>query len=68
MVIKGNAGENNERPGTLELLAPTMKTVLLTINFEHLGIFGFAPEKSDANADQIRRVKVELYCEQITLQ
>ncbi|MEO5955471.1 MAG: hypothetical protein ABIR36_07255, partial [Nitrospiraceae bacterium] len=67
MVIKGNAGENNERAGTLEFLDPTMKGTLLTIYFHHLGIFGFTPEKSDANADSIRRVKIEMYCEQMTL-
>jgi hypothetical protein len=67
MVIKGNAGEDRERDGTLEFLSPNRLDVLLTVNFKHLGIFGFAPEKSEANADGIRRVKVEMYCEQITL-
>jgi hypothetical protein len=67
MVIKGNADESRERRGTLVLLDPTLKSALLTITFEHLGIFGFTPEKSEANADQLRRVKVEMYCEQITL-
>ena len=67
MVIKGETGENNEKLGTLEFLDPTLKGTLLTINFHHLGIFGFSPEKSDANADTIRRVKVEMYCEQITI-
>ncbi len=67
MVIKGNAGETNEKAGTLELLDPTLTSTLLTIYFNHLGIFGFSPEKSDANVDAVRRVKVEMYCEQITL-
>lgn len=67
MVVKGETGENNEKFGTLELLDPTLQGTLLTINFHHLGIFGFSPEKSDSNADTIRRVKVEMYCEQITI-
>jgi hypothetical protein len=66
MVIKGNAGEDREPDGTLELLSPNRQDVLLTVNFKHLGIFSFAPEKAEAGADQIRRVKVEMYCEQIT--
>jgi hypothetical protein len=66
MVLTGNSGENNEKAGTLELLDPTL-TTLLTIYFHHLGIFGFAPQKPEANADAIRRVKVEMYCEQMTL-
>jgi hypothetical protein len=67
MVLKGKVGDEHERPGTLELLDPSMKTTLLTINFHHLGIFGFAPEVTDAARESIRRVKVEMYCEQITL-
>jgi hypothetical protein len=67
MVLKGKVGDENERPGTLELLDQSMKTTLLTINFHHLGIFGFAPESADSAAEKIRRVKVEMYCEQITL-
>jgi hypothetical protein len=64
MVINGNAGENNERIGTLEWLDPTLKNTVLTVTFHHLGIFGFTPE---TGGDGIRRVKVEMYCEQITL-
>jgi hypothetical protein len=67
MVIKGNAGDNNEKAGTLEFLDPTLKGSLLTIYFNHLGIFGFSPENSVANVDAVRRVKVEMYCEQMTL-
>ena len=65
--MKGNSGEQNERIGTLELLDPTMKGVLLTVTFHHLGIFSFRPEGAEANQETIRRVKVEMYCEQITL-
>jgi hypothetical protein len=67
MVLKGNSGEQNERVGTLELLDPGMKSVLLTVTFHHLGIFGFRPESADATKENVRRVKVEMYCEQITL-
>ena len=67
MVIKGESGENNEKFGMLEFLDPTLKGTLLTVYFNHLGIFGFTPERSEANADGIRRIKVEMYCEQITL-
>lgn len=66
MVIQGNAGENNEKSGTLELLDPTLKNTLMTIYFHHLGIFGFTPEKSEAKAQGLKRVKVEMYCEQMT--
>jgi hypothetical protein len=67
MVIKGNSGDNNERSGMLEFLDPTMRNTLFTIHFARLGIFGFTPERSDASADGIKRVKAEMYCEQITI-
>lgn len=66
-VVKGNAGDDKERAGFLELLSPDLKTVLLRVNFSHLGIFSFSPMKQEANADSIARVKVEMYCEQITI-
>jgi hypothetical protein len=65
MVIKGNAGEDRERPGMLEFLSANMQTVMFTIHFNHLGIFGFTPESG--GSEKIRRVKVEMYCEQMTL-
>jgi hypothetical protein len=36
-------------------------------NFFNLGIFKLAPEKQEANSDQIRRVVAELYCERMEL-
>lgn len=66
-VVKGNMGDDKERQGFLELLSPDLKTVLLRVNFSHLGIFSFSPMKQEANADSIARVKVEMYCEQMTI-
>ena len=67
-VIKGNNGPDRERPGVLEWLTPavvTGPTVLGSLQFFNLGIFKIAPEKLEAGADTIRRVKVEMYCERI---
>jgi len=66
-VVKGNNGQDRERPGVLELLAPDLKEVLLTVNFSNLGIFGFTPDRQGAGGEAIRRVKVEMYCERLTL-
>jgi hypothetical protein len=65
MMVKGNSLENNEKGDTLEFLDRTMKGSLLTVYFNHLGICGFTP--GQANADTIKKVKVEMYCEQITI-
>ena len=32
-----------------------------------LGIFGFTPDKSEASSDKIKRVRIDLYCERITI-
>jgi hypothetical protein len=62
-VIKGENGDNKEKGGTLEYLTSDLKTVLFTINFEHLGIFKISPDSVESGSENIRRVKVEMYCE-----
>jgi len=66
-VVNGVNGDDKEKPGFLDLMAPDLKTSLLRINFNHLGIFSFAPVKPQTNTETIRQVKVEMYCEQITI-
>ena len=67
-VIKGNNDEGKEKGGTLEFLSPNRQDVLLTIKMFNLGIFKLTTDKSEANADQIKRVSAELYCERKELQ
>lgn len=64
-VIKGNNDESKEKNGSLVLLSPNRQTELARINFFNLGIFKIASDKAEANADQIKRVKAELYCERM---
>jgi phage tail-like protein len=66
-VIQGNNGTEAEKGGRLEFLSPNLKEVLFSLQFSGLGIFKLAPEKSEAGAEQIRRVKAELYVERISL-
>jgi hypothetical protein len=54
-----------ERNGRLELLSPAQQ-VVLTVNFEGLGVVQLIPDAMVANADQIKRVTAELYVEKIT--
>lgn len=58
-------GKGSERNGTLSLFAPSQQGVLLRIKFYNVGIFSMEPAK--ANADQIKRVEVELYVERMGL-
>jgi len=62
-VIKGNNGDDKEKGATLEYLTPNLQEVLFTITFSHLGIFKLTPEKVESGSENIRRVKAELYCE-----
>jgi phage tail-like protein len=64
-VIKGNNGEAQEKGGTLEYLTPNLQEVLFTLTFSHLGVFKVTPDKVEASAEPIRRLKVEMYCEDI---
>jgi len=65
-VLKGNNGQDREKPGILELLSPDLKGVLASLQFQNLGIFRIAREPVQAGADAISRVKAEMYCEKIT--
>ena len=65
-VIKGENGDDKEKKGSLTYLTPDLKTELFTISFDHLGIFKLTPEKVEAGSENVRRVKAEMYCEQIT--
>jgi len=64
-VIKGNNGEDKEKGGTLEYLTPNLQEVLFTLHFYHLGVFKVTPDKVEAAAEPIRRLKIEMYCEDI---
>ncbi|HWF86401.1 MAG TPA: hypothetical protein VG222_16185, partial [Vicinamibacterales bacterium] len=65
-VINGNNGQDKEKGGTLEYMSANMKDVLFTLTFSGLGIFKLTPEKVEAGSENVRRVKAEMYCEQIT--
>lgn len=64
-VIKGNCTEDKEKGGTLEYLAADLKTVLFTLTFKNLGVFKVAPDKMEAGAEGVRRIKAEMYCEDV---
>lgn len=63
-VIKGNCTQDKERTGALHYLSSDLKE-LFTLEFQGLGIFALTPEKHEAGSESIKRVKAELYCEQI---
>lgn len=64
-VIKGHNSNDKEKTGMLQYLSSDLKP-LFTLEFKGLGIFKMTPEKVEAHSENIRRVKCEMYCEQIT--
>jgi hypothetical protein len=63
-VIMGNSGESQEKTGSISLFDPSL-TELARINFFNLGIFRLVPEKAQIQADQIKKIVFEMYCERI---
>jgi hypothetical protein len=61
-VIQGNAGDDQEKGGTLEYLTPNLSSPVLTLTFSHLGIFELAPNNAAAN-DQIKTLVAKMYVE-----
>ncbi|VVB89282.1 T4-like virus tail tube protein gp19 [uncultured archaeon] len=62
-VINGNNGDNMEKSGTLEYISPNLQKTFFTLRFEHIGIFKLAAEKVESGNENIRRVKAEMYIE-----
>lgn len=67
-VVKGGKESREERDGYLEFLGPDTRTVLFTINLNRLGVHRLTIEKSTANAEQIKRCRIELYMESMSLE
>lgn len=66
-VLHGDKDTSNEKPGYIEFLDPTGANPIFTIDLNNVGIYKLTVDKSDANADQIKRVSVELYVDNMEL-
>jgi phage tail-like protein len=64
-VIDGNNDESREKGGRLVFLSPNRQIELAEVKFSNLGIFKINADKAEANADTIKRVSAELYCEKM---
>jgi hypothetical protein len=67
-VIKGNNGQDKELSGKIEFLSPDLTSTLIGLLISGVGIFSLAPVLPEPNAQPIRRVKAELYCEQMVFE
>ena len=66
-LVDGNDGEDREKNGTLQLLAPDLQTSIFTLVLKHLGIFRLTPPPGDSSTETIRQVTAGLYCEEMDL-
>ena len=64
-VIRGNNDEKREKKGSLTFLGPSRQKPLARVNLYNLGVFSLASDRPELNADQVRRMIAELYCERM---
>jgi phage tail-like protein len=64
-VIAGNNNPEAEKTGAIVMLNSNRTKELLRINLRNVGIVNIVNEKADVAQDAIRRVKVEMYVEEM---
>ena len=66
-IVKGNNGDDKEKNGAIVFLDPSLKNELGRVNLLNCGIAGLGPERQVANAEAVRRMTAEIYCERMEL-
>ena len=61
-VQQGAPDRKSQRTGALEFLSSDRTSVIFRINLKEVGIASATVLQSQANSDQIQRIKFELYC------
>jgi hypothetical protein len=66
-IVKGHKDPHAQKSGSLEFLTPDRNKVLFRITLFNMGILKAQIQASTANADQIKRVKFDLYVSDMKL-
>jgi hypothetical protein len=66
-VVQGNAGDDQELTGKIAFLDPTLKTELVTIELDQVGIYRLRPAPAAATGESVKRWIAELYVERVKL-
>ncbi|ACY17163.1 phage tail protein [Haliangium ochraceum] len=66
-VVKGDKDPKHQKTGALEFLDPATAKTIFSIQLNNIGINALSLEKSDANAESIKRFNIELYIESMDL-
>jgi hypothetical protein len=64
-VIKGRNGRDQLKSGSLKLLSQDLKDALFTFDLRNIGIAKIAPEPFANGSEAVRRVRIEMYLEEI---
>ena len=64
-VVKGSS--TSEKTADLEYLSPNLKSTLMNVRFDGLGIVSIKPESVETGARASSLVRVEMYCERVSL-
>ena len=69
-LVKANNADQDEKSGTLTLLAPNQQDQIAQINLQGIGLKRFTPflGSNTSNSDSIAHFEVELYIETMTLE
>ena len=66
-VVNGDKDPKHQKPGAIEFLDPTTAKMIFKIELKNIGISQLSSEKSEANAESIKRCKIELFVEGMEL-
>jgi hypothetical protein len=64
-VVNGNNGPGQERAGSIVMKTNDLAGELFEVELKSLGVVNVSVEKQETGRDQVSRVKVELYCEEM---
>ena len=67
LVVKGDQDPSQQKTGSIDFLDPSTNQEIFSIDLKKIGINHLTIEKSDANAESIKRCKIELYVESLEL-
>lgn len=67
-VVQGKSDPSKEKQGHLDYLTTDVKDTLFTVNFTNLGIIKYTPDKLESSSEKVRSVKIEMYCERMSLE
>jgi hypothetical protein len=62
-VINGNGGD--ERVGVIDVLATNKQDILFSLTLSNHGIFKLTPDQTDTWKTGIKRIKADMYCEEM---